>query len=78
MSEEEAACLSGYTGQYISDPAGPQLPRFSVMYSGGEVDKWKEDAEPPHEGYLNRNVFSFVLFFSLFVELRRQVASCFR
>lgn len=35
MSEEEAACLCGHLGQYISDPSGPLLPRLSVMYYRG-------------------------------------------
>lgn len=39
MSQEEAACLSGYMGQYISDPTGPQLPRLLPVVSPPQFDK---------------------------------------
>ena len=78
MSEEEAACLCGYKGQYISDPAGPRLTCLSgVGPPELRADKWKEDAEFPHEGHLTREVFLLCVCLGLFVVLCRQLTSCF-
>lgn len=66
MSEEEAACLSGYTGQYISDPHWPTTaPSLCGLPPEVKGDKWKEDAESPHEDYLTRKSFLLCACFSL-------------
>lgn len=64
MSMEEATCLSANTGQYISDPAGPQPLHLSVVcFRKGKGDKWKGDAEASRGDYTKREEFSSLSFF---------------